>query len=68
MVSGAFKSFRHEHHFRKRNNKTLMIDVFYFKSPFGLLGELVNWLFLKKHVENLLVTRNKFLKEQAESL
>ena len=34
MISGAFKSFRHEHHFKQINNKTLMTDIFYFESPF----------------------------------
>ena len=68
MVSGAFKSFRHEHHFKKRGNKTIMADIFYFESPYGILGKLANWLFLKKYMVNLLQTRNAFLKEKAESI
>ena len=68
MVSGAFKSFRHEHHFKKRGNKTIMADIFYFESPYGILGKLANWLFLKKYMVNLLRTRNAFLKEKAESV
>ena len=31
MVSGAFKSFRHEHYFIKENEQTLMIDIFSFE-------------------------------------
>lgn len=68
MVSGAFKSFRHEHLFRERDNKTEMIDVFYFESPYGIVGKFANALFLKKYMKNLLVTRNKFLKEKAEAI
>jgi ligand-binding SRPBCC domain-containing protein len=68
MVSGAFKSFRHEHHFKKRGNKTMMSDIFYFESPYGILGKLANWLFLERYMANLLRTRNAFLKEKAESV
>ncbi len=35
MISGAFHSFRHEHHFCKTEKGTLMKDVFEFKSPLG---------------------------------
>ena len=74
MVSGAFKSFKHEHIFQSSfDNKfnidyTLMIDRFYFESPFGLLGKLVNVIFLKRYVTNLLKTRNRFLKIKAEQI
>ncbi|AXT19970.1 cell division protein [Flavobacteriaceae bacterium AU392] len=67
MVSGAFKSFRHEHIFKENNGKTIMIDKFYFEAPYGILGQLVNWLFLKKYITQLLKTRNKFLKGIAEN-
>ncbi|WP_445735147.1 SRPBCC family protein [Mariniflexile sp.] len=68
MVSGAFKSFRHEHHFKRNDKKTVMTDVFYFELPYGTLGKLANWLFLKKYMRNLLQTRNSYLKELAESI
>lgn len=68
MVLGAFKSFRHEHIFHKVEDKTLMIDKFYFESPFGVLGQTVNILFLKRYMKNLLKTRNKLLKKEAEKI
>jgi ligand-binding SRPBCC domain-containing protein len=68
MVSGAFKSFRHEHIFEAKDNATLMTDKFYFESPFGILGKLVNTLFLKQYMSQLLQTRNQLLKEKAEIL
>lgn len=66
MVRGAFKSFRHEHHFSQVDGQTLMKDIFVFESPFGVLGKLFNWLTLKKYMTNLLETRNKVIKEAAE--
>lgn len=66
MVSGAFKSFKHEHIFQQENNHTIMTDRFQFESPFGIFGKLANRLFLKQYMINLLKTRNQFLKEQLE--
>ncbi len=39
MVQGAFKSIRHEHHFTKVGDGTLMKDEFVFESPLGVLGQ-----------------------------
>lgn len=66
MVSGAFKSFRHEHHFRDENGTTVMTDVFSYKSPFSFLGRIADVLFLKNYMEKLLTGRNRVIKEFAE--
>jgi hypothetical protein len=44
-----------------------MIDKFYFSSPFGILGKLVNKLFLKTYMTRLLERRNSEIKKIAES-
>jgi ligand-binding SRPBCC domain-containing protein len=67
MIKGAFKSFRHEHHFSDFKGGTLMTDVFNYKSSFGLLGNIVDKLFLKKYMIELLEKRNWTIKEFAES-
>jgi len=67
MVSGAFKSFRHEHHFKTEQATTIMTDIFTFKSPFGPAGEIVNLLFLTRYMARLLEKRNAVIKEYAES-
>ncbi|KJD31364.1 hypothetical protein PK35_14730 [Tamlana nanhaiensis] len=68
MVKGHFKTYKHEHIFKKIKNKTLMIDKFYFESPYGVFGKLFDYLFLKKHIKKLIVFRNEALKDKAESL
>ena len=68
MASGAFKSFRHEHHFSSADRGTLMKDVFVFESPFGLLGRFFNWLVLKKYMRDLLTERNRVIKKKAEKV
>ena len=66
MVTGAFKSFKHQHLFYSQNDGTLMIDIFEFESPFGIFGNLANLLFLKNYLHKLLQNRNKLIKEIAE--
>lgn len=67
MVSGAFKSFKHEHLFEQKSEGTLMVDIFNYISPMGILGKMADRLFLKKYMLNLLLTRNKVITEHAET-
>ena len=67
MVKGAFKEFKHEHHFEELNDETLMTDLFYYKSPFGILGKIADKLFLKKYMIELLTERNRIVKQFVES-
>ncbi|WP_299065355.1 SRPBCC family protein [uncultured Polaribacter sp.] len=67
MVNGAFKSFKHEHLFINKNRNTLMIDVFCYESPFGVLGKFADKLFLKNYMTKLLNERNLIIREFAES-
>ena len=67
MVSGAFKSFRHEHYFFAADGGTVMRDVFVFESPYGLLGKLFNIITLKAYMTSLLTQRNDVIKQVAES-
>lgn len=66
MVKGAFKSFKHLHQFKKVENRTLMIDVFEYESPFGILGKLADWLILKRYMTNFLYQRGLVIKKCAE--
>lgn len=67
MISGAFKRFKHEHHFKDLNNGTVMIDIFDYTSPLGFLGKIADKLFLAKYMTNFLIQRNQIIKEFAES-
>lgn len=67
MVKGAFKSFKHEHFFEDLNNGTLMRDIFDYKSPFAVLGKIVDQLFLETYMKTFLIERNEMIKESAES-
>ncbi|WP_179320277.1 SRPBCC family protein [Winogradskyella helgolandensis] len=67
MVKGAFKKFKHEHHFAELNGGTLMTDFFDYQSPFGIVGKIADKLFLKKYMTELLTERNRIVKQFAES-
>ncbi|MEQ9374240.1 MAG: SRPBCC family protein [Imperialibacter sp.] len=67
MVEGAFKRFRHEHHFRDVDGKTEMRDCFDYDSPLGILGKVFDSIVLKRYMQNLLKQRNLAIKEYAES-
>jgi len=67
MQKGAFKEFKHEHHFVELNGGTLMTDIFNYKSPLGVLGKLADKIFLEKYMTELLTERNRVVKEFAES-
>ena len=53
MVSGDFKSLRHEHHFKTIANGTLLIDIFSYEAPYGGLGRLADRLFLTRYMKTL---------------
>ncbi len=66
LKRGMFKSYRHAHLFLEEDDKTLMIDIFDFESPLGILGRTANRIFFRKYLENLLIGRNNHLKKIAE--
>lgn len=68
MEDGHFKSFKHEHLFEEENDFTIMKDKLQYETPFRILGKLFDLLFLKNHLTNFLLERNKVLKEMAESI
>jgi ligand-binding SRPBCC domain-containing protein len=67
MVTGAFKKFKHQHIFSEQDQMTRMQDIFDYTSPLGLLGKLADFIFLKKYMTKLLITRNLYLKEMLEN-
>jgi len=66
MVKGPFKILHHQHQFKIIDSQTEMTDIFEFQAPFGLLGRLVEKIFLKNYMLKLIEKRNKVIKFQAE--
>jgi ligand-binding SRPBCC domain-containing protein len=67
QAEGDFKMMKHEHYFKPCDNGTILIDLLHFESPYGMLGEWFNSLYLTKYLKRLLEQRNKTIKAVAES-
>ena len=67
QLQGDFKMMKHEHHFKPCDNGTILIDLFHFESPYGVLGQWLNSLYLTQYLKGLLEQKNKTIKEFAES-
>lgn len=67
MAEGDFKTLSHDHHFKQTENGTIMIDIMKFEAPYGGIGRLFSKLYLAGYLRKLLETRNKTIREYAES-
>jgi ligand-binding SRPBCC domain-containing protein len=67
MTAGAFREFVHDHRFESRNGETIMKDEVVCRSPLGLLGRVVDWLFMAGYMRRLLEGRSLAIKREAES-
>ena len=67
MVRGVFKMLKHDHRFERSGDVTIMSDAFEFESPAGIFGILVNKVGLTDYLRNLLLERNRVIKEFAET-
>lgn len=66
MVRGAFRSFVHDHYFEPCDEGTLMTDVLVFRSPFGVLGAIVDRLIMTAYLTRMLTKRNEIVKAALE--
>lgn len=67
QAQGDFRMMKHEHYFKPCDNGTIVIDLFHFESPFGMLGRWFNSLYLTRYMKRLLERRNNTIKQYAES-
>lgn len=66
QIEGDFKSLRHEHYFKPCDNGTIMIDIMNFEAPYGMVGRMLNTVYLTKYMRRMLEQRNKVIKDYAE--
>lgn len=67
MLHGAFAEMQHDHDFEVSQGGTIMVDRFFFRSPFGLLGAFVDRSLLRQYMRGFLIRRAQILKTAAES-
>ena len=61
MVKGVFKKLHHQHIFEWTGKETIMTDIFVFKAPFGILGELFSKFILKNYMKGFPLRRTYYL-------
>ena len=66
MTKGIFQKMEHTHQFIDQGSETKMIDIFIYQPPLGIIGRLVNYLFLEQYMTDFLLRKNKILKRVAE--
>jgi ligand-binding SRPBCC domain-containing protein len=67
MTKGRFKTFKHQHTFKKENGTTIMEDNIQYETPFGIFGSIFDKFILKNYLTNFITERNHFIKNLAEN-
>jgi len=60
---GPYSIWHHEHHFKAVEGGVEMRDILYYRVPFGFIGKLVNYVFVKKKVKQIFTFREQRIKE-----
>lgn len=66
MVRGSFKWLRHVHEFEFTGGITTMRDTLEWQAPLGVIGRFADVLFLRRHMQWFVSTKQKALKRIAE--
>lgn len=67
MVKGMFHHWHHLHKFETlEGGKTKMIDLVDYASPLGILGKIVDGVYLKNYMTKMLLEHNEYIKNVAE--
>ena len=64
QVIGPYKLWHHQHIFKETKEGILMKDIITYKPPFGIIGAIANFLFIKKKVESIFDFRTQILEEK----
>ena len=69
QISGPYKMWHHEHHFKSNNDGTTeIIDKVKYKVPFYILGRISHKIFIKRKLINIFNFRQKKINELFNNL
>jgi len=63
QLHGPYSHWLHTHEFIEKNGGTLIRDKISYRVPFGVIGDVVSSLFIKKDLEKIFCYRKKAIKE-----
>ena len=61
--TGPYSIWHHEHHFKSVKDGVMMTDKLFYKVPFGILGNLLDWLFIHRKVKGIFEYRKTILEK-----
>jgi len=67
IIDSHFYSIAHDYYFYDISEETVMINHFYYKVKWGLIGEILSFLFLERILSKMISKRNELLCEYAET-
>ena len=60
---GPYKLWHHEHHFKEVEGGVEMTDIISYSMPYGVIGKVARWLFVRRQLENIFDYRFKKVDE-----
>lgn len=67
QVKGVLQLYHHEHHFKRAENGTIVIDILEFGMPKDIMGKIFGKVYFKKYLEDLLRKRTEIVRNYAET-
>jgi ribosome-associated toxin RatA of RatAB toxin-antitoxin module len=67
QVEGDLKWMRNEYYFKPCDNGTILINIFSFETKYGMIGRLINTIYLTNYIKHLLEQQNAVIKQTAET-
>lgn len=61
---GPYTLWHHQHFFEEKDGGVLMTDIITYKPPFGILGDIANFLFIKKQLRSIFDYRFKIMDQK----
>ena len=61
---GPYAMWHHQHHFEEQRGGVLMTDILHYRVPLGVVGKLVNALFIQRKVKGIFEYRFKLLENK----
>ena len=66
QLKGPYKLWEHSHTFIKKDNGVLIKDEVKYQLPFGIIGNIIHSLFVRKKIEDIFIYRKKVLNQLFE--
>jgi ligand-binding SRPBCC domain-containing protein len=63
QLKGPYQFWHHQHLFREIPGGTEMTDILHYAAPFGILGTLMEKLFIRRKVEGIFAYREEILRK-----